>query len=262
MDVSDIEPGVNFVDAITAAIASCDVLIAVIGSQWLNCTNEDGTRRIDDRHDFVRLEIALSLERNLRVIPVLIRGATMPDPDDLPYDLVELSKRQAVEISDSRWDYDTGRFIRSLERTVAPVAPSRSAGATTSPVGRPARAAFNPDKVSKVDYRTWKWEERLAVGNELAFRAADQILKKLGFTTKDVDYPARITAAKSMTSGWSALLITGGEEVIIELEAISDQETVVSVFSRSKQTNLVDPLATNRKNIQGIAEALIEAVSR
>jgi hypothetical protein len=109
MDVSDIEPGADFVEAIERAVGSCDVLVAVIGNQWLDCTDADGARRLDDPNDFVRLEIGRALTLKLRVIPLLIRGATMPPADDLPPDLSRLSSRQALELSDNRWDYDTGR---------------------------------------------------------------------------------------------------------------------------------------------------------
>src|SRR5688572_6517063 len=56
--------------------------------------------------------------------------------------------------------------------------------------------AFDADTVRKVDFRTWKWEDRVFVGVDAAFQAADKVLKKLGFTVKNVDYPTRITAGK------------------------------------------------------------------
>lgn len=116
MDISDIEPGLDFIEAIEKAVASCDVLIAVIGNQWL--VDSRGQRRLDDPEDFVHLEIISSLESDVRVIPVLVSGATMPDSKDLPEDLQKLSRRQAHEISDSRWDYDVERLIQILEKVV------------------------------------------------------------------------------------------------------------------------------------------------
>ena len=77
MDIETIGPGQNFVDAIKTAIGTCNVLVVVMGRQWL--TNSEGTaRRIDNPDDFVRLEIAMALERGIRVIPVLVQGTTMP----------------------------------------------------------------------------------------------------------------------------------------------------------------------------------------
>lgn len=72
IDIESIEPGRDFVEAIEDAVSSCKFLLAAIGRQWLTCANEHG-RRLDDPHDFVRLEIAAALKRDIRVIPVLGR---------------------------------------------------------------------------------------------------------------------------------------------------------------------------------------------
>jgi hypothetical protein len=87
MDVDTIEPGVDFVEAIEKSVGSCELLIAVIGGRWLISSDEDGKRRLDNPEDFVRLEIATALKRGIRVIPVLVEGASMPRPPDLPDDL-------------------------------------------------------------------------------------------------------------------------------------------------------------------------------
>ena len=67
MDVSDIEPGVDFVEAIDVAVGSCAVLVVVIGRNWLTCTDSAGRRRLDDANDFIRLETATALRRNWRL---------------------------------------------------------------------------------------------------------------------------------------------------------------------------------------------------
>ena len=97
-------------------MGSCDVLIAVIGRHWLISTDEKRRRRLDDPDDFVRLEIATALKRNIRVIPVLVDGATMPRPSDLPGDLKSLVRRNAVEVSHTRFSADSERLIAALER--------------------------------------------------------------------------------------------------------------------------------------------------
>src|SRR5688572_2423484 len=66
-DVEAIEAGADFVEAIDAAVKSCSVLLAVIGPRWLSVTDNGGRRRIDDPNDFVRLELASALRRNVRV---------------------------------------------------------------------------------------------------------------------------------------------------------------------------------------------------
>src|SRR5260370_42709949 len=87
IDVDNLDPGVDFVEAIETSVGSCDVLIAVIGKRWLISADEEGKRRLDKPDDFVRLEIATALKRNIRVIPVMVDGAIMPRLSDLPDDL-------------------------------------------------------------------------------------------------------------------------------------------------------------------------------
>jgi TIR domain len=138
-DVDSIELGDDFIDVITAAVASCDVLLALIGDRWLTLTDEHGRRRIDDPKDFVRLEIEAALTRNVRVIPVLVDGAKMPSAAELPPTLAALSRRQALELSPSRFDSDLGRLLKVLEKTLAelhPASPREVAGRIRRPSKR------------------------------------------------------------------------------------------------------------------------------
>src|SRR6266566_9099778 len=67
-EVDSIQLGDDFVEVITTAVGSCDVLLALIGDEWLTVTDEDGRRRLDSPEDFVRLEIETALTRNVLVI--------------------------------------------------------------------------------------------------------------------------------------------------------------------------------------------------
>jgi hypothetical protein len=69
--------------------------------------------------DFVREELAAALERQITVIPVLVGGARMPGPEDLPAALALLSRHNAIEISDTRFDQDAARLSSFLRETVA-----------------------------------------------------------------------------------------------------------------------------------------------
>lgn len=131
-DVDSIHLGDDFVQVITNAVVSCDVLLALIGEQWLTLTDEHGQRRIDNPDDFVRLEIEAALTRNVRVIPILVDGARMPRVDELPDSLVSLGRRQALELSPSRFEYDTGRLLRVLDTAVADVRTAEDDEASTS----------------------------------------------------------------------------------------------------------------------------------
>jgi len=83
MDLDTLQPGDDFIDTIQQTVASCDVLIAVIGKQWLTVVDEHGWPRLDNPEDFVRLESQTALERKIRVIPALVAGASMPRSQDL-----------------------------------------------------------------------------------------------------------------------------------------------------------------------------------
>lgn len=115
-DIEDIDSGVDFVHAIQEAVHSCRTMIVVIGTDWATMSDAQGRRRLENPRDFVRLEVETALERDVRVIPVLVSGAKMPSETELPEPLKPLSRRQAHELSDSRWDYDVGRLLASIER--------------------------------------------------------------------------------------------------------------------------------------------------
>lgn len=114
MDVAAIEPGRDFRKAIDQSIADCNVLLAIIGLEWLEVKDAAGGRRLDDPNDFVRVELASALRRDIPVIPVLVRGAKMPHVELLPDDLKELAFRNAVELTHPRWKSDVQVLIRAL----------------------------------------------------------------------------------------------------------------------------------------------------
>jgi len=115
-DIDNIEPGQDFVTVIENAVGSCDILLAVIGQNW-NSASSSG--RLDNPNDFVRLEIATALRRDIRVIPVLVQRANMPKPEELPDDLDKLTRRNAIELSDLRWQTDVDQLISVMERVLA-----------------------------------------------------------------------------------------------------------------------------------------------
>src|SRR5438105_14782294 len=99
MDVQGIEPGVDFVDAIERALGSCEIMIVLIGKDFLTADSA-GRRRLDDPNDFVRVETATALARGIRVLPVLLKGAEMPRADNVPPEPLPLQMRQPAEPSD------------------------------------------------------------------------------------------------------------------------------------------------------------------
>ena len=118
MDVAGIAPGLDFRKAIDDNVAGCGVFLAVIGSQWATIAGTDGKRRLEDENDFVRLEIASALARNIAVIPVLVHESRMPHPDQLPDNIRDLAYRNSVEISHARWNSDVQLLINALKQYV------------------------------------------------------------------------------------------------------------------------------------------------
>jgi glycerophosphoryl diester phosphodiesterase len=148
-DVDDIEPGDDFVEQIQSAVGSCQVLLALIGPQWLTVTDAKGARRIDDAADFVRLEVETALSRDdVRVIPILVDHAKMPTAEELPAGLAALTRRQAVEINPV--SFDTHRLLRVLSETLNAAA-AEPAAPQISRDGHGVRPAAVPPAVPPVE---------------------------------------------------------------------------------------------------------------
>lgn len=149
MDVAGIEPGRDFRRVIDEKVASCGVLLALIGKDWLTAADKDGKRRLDDPLDFVRLEAASALKRDIPVIPVLVQDAAMPNAAQLPADLADLAYRNGVELTHARWDSDVqvlikalGSYVDTAAKSVTPAPAMGFAGAhATAKRGLPWAAA-------------------------------------------------------------------------------------------------------------------------
>lgn len=122
-DIDSLRPGDDFTAAIKRAVAECDVMLVLIGDDWLTATGPRG-RQMDDPSDLMRLEIATALKRNILVIPILVENARMPTAKELPRELQPLTRRNALVLTDLRWGNEIDQLIRALEVVVR-----RSAGA-------------------------------------------------------------------------------------------------------------------------------------
>jgi tetratricopeptide (TPR) repeat protein len=116
MDVDHTPAGIDFVDYLHKQVAACDVFLAVIGPNWLDAKDDDGRRRFDKPDDFVTIEIAAALARNIRVIPVLVDGASMPKADKLPDSIKSLVRRNAVEIRNTHFGRDADELIEKIRQ--------------------------------------------------------------------------------------------------------------------------------------------------
>jgi len=119
----DIPEGADFTAVLDAALTGCQVLIVVIGPEWIHASDADGRRRLLDPEDWVRREIEESFKRGIRLLPVLVGGASMPRAEDLPDTLAPLTRIQAFEMSDRGWDEQLERLAALLIDIVPTLAP-------------------------------------------------------------------------------------------------------------------------------------------
>lgn len=199
MDVDTIQPGEDFVERIEQTVASCDVLIVVIGKNWLGATNPEGRIRIADQ-DFVHLEIRAALERKIRVVPALVGGASMPASRDLPESLSALARRQAIEIVDKSFHQNVSTLINVLEQVLFRAEGSDAGIArTTDPI---------PDITAKSD-----------VPSDAALRPADS-------------YGSQSAVLASRTARWWVMGLVGlfcvGVAAVLLSKAVSHPSSIVA----------------------------------
>jgi len=124
LDVDTIPLGRDFREYLETQVSSCDIFLAVIGDRW----HEELKQRFDDPKDFVQIEIRTALERGIPVIPVLVGGASMPDPKDLPKDLEKLAYKQATELrSGADYQAQLNRLVRGMSSLLAEQEATRKA---------------------------------------------------------------------------------------------------------------------------------------
>lgn len=219
-DVETIEPGVDFVDAINRALKSCGVLLAVIGPRWSSLTDATGKRRLDDPNDYTRLEIATALARDgVRVVPVLVEGAQMPGSDELPEDLKSLSRRNAIELTDKRWEYDVSQLVETLNKALG-------VQATPEPTPRPSPRPAPPEPAPPTakSWKKWAWGiGALVIVIAAAFNAEQEITGPAdpGDLYSGTDQavpvaPANLTGAWRDSEGGNYQLVQQGYQIAIQ----------------------------------------------
>lgn len=113
-DVTDIGYGNDFEQVIDRKLSESGAVVVLIGDKWTTLTNREGKRRLDDPGDYVSREIVAALQSGVPVVPVLIGDADMPRKDELPEKLHALTLRNAMTITDERWELDVTRVAKVL----------------------------------------------------------------------------------------------------------------------------------------------------
>jgi hypothetical protein len=113
-DVDSLHLGQDFRTQLETSLNACLVFLCVIGDRWAGTSNAPA-RSIDDPEDFVRIEVEAALRRNIPLIPVLVRGLTMPPADFFPSSLKDLAFRQGMALrSDPDFHRDVSRLLTSI----------------------------------------------------------------------------------------------------------------------------------------------------
>ena len=116
LDIHTIAPGRDFIDAMTSAMKSCDVALAVIGNHWLRPENKD---RLANPEDPVRLELRTAIGARIPVVVVLVDGADQPSAAKLPGDIAAVAIAPSVALKNAAYDKcvaDLGSILTGLER--------------------------------------------------------------------------------------------------------------------------------------------------
>ena len=256
MDLS-MEPGVDFVEQIDEAVGSCRLLVAVIGPRWASLQDAHGRRRLDDPADFIRVEVETGLRRSeVRVVPVLVQGARMPGADELPASLADLARRNALELSDSRWTYDVDRLTSAVERVLGERAgPSgvskrldteERTGAAHGRVGHPPTDASVDDSRAGVVTPSWfRRHSRLAISGAVLAVVVGVAAVIVASGGDDAEarllhvIPASVRDAGCEAQGEDFWMVTGNDAEVAEIcqlptsvlsEAIPGGEVTYGLF--------------------------------
>jgi hypothetical protein len=117
-DVDTIQAGTNFEQRITTELDNSDAALVIIGNQWLDAKDKEGTRRLDNPQDYVRFEVETALRKNIPVIPILVQGVQMPSANMLPETLYDLSRRNAIRLNDDHWASDCDLLAGTLKNAL------------------------------------------------------------------------------------------------------------------------------------------------
>ena len=116
-----LKPGENFVKRISEVVGSCHILLLVMGPRWADPEDGEGAASIRDPDDFVRLEAEIAMARDdVQVLPVLVGGAKMPHPDELPAQLRELTQIHAKQLTNERRAEDMNELVGRVDELLPP----------------------------------------------------------------------------------------------------------------------------------------------
>ena len=155
MDFDSIPYGVDFRDHIQHMVEGSQVLVAIIGPDWAGKRRRK-FRRIDEEADFVRLEIAYALARNVPIIPILIGKTAMPKASELPPDIESLAYRNAMSLDVGvDFHHHAERLITTIkkllrDKDIAPSVPAAKSADSRITTASPSPTATAPSPATEV----------------------------------------------------------------------------------------------------------------
>jgi hypothetical protein len=249
-DVDSIPVGVNFRTYLDNAVSQCDVLLAIIGRDWLEAKDEDGERRLDDPADFVRIEIESALRRGITVVPVLVRRAEMPKARELPESLSEIAFQNGATIGGGRdHNHHVARLCDDIERLGKPVMEPPRAPSSAVQVEhveadheppRPENVA--PEKSAGHLQTTLLVGVMILVGGALLWfllsRVSDSSTSMFEAPAESENHTADLTSSQKDAAKRSAVMpsatpahsVSGGRFQVLDCGAIRDTRTKMDWF--------------------------------
>ncbi len=190
MDIDSILPGTDFAESLQAALADCDAILALIGPNWADAADKQGSRRLDDPQDFVRLELETALKRKIPLIPLLVQGADMPTTNHLPASLHAFCRRQALDLSDRRWRADVAALVDILK---------------IIEVGKPSIGEA-PSKPAQTRLKRPNWKPRPGLRSKRSGpKVAPALQARRGPSFNEQVFPSKI----AVRTGQSKLIVAG-----------------------------------------------------
>ncbi len=228
MDVDSIAIGLDFTKAVIEAVSVCNILLVLVGGDWLTITDSRGRRRIDNPDDWVRVEIETALQRDIPIVPIVVDEAALPRAEELPPSLQPFVRRQAFRLSHTGFKSEIASLITAIDK-VFEARSGRSAGAPK---------AASRDSASGQE----KWQLKLVAGGRFRkiFRLskgeimAYQIIVKTGMVRDSIEVSGETVVR--------ALHLHGNEYPLTWLSSQLGRDVTITIWQKNVQWNEIDRL--------------------
>ena len=258
MDVDHIPAGVDFVAHLNSQVAACNIILVVIGPHWLEAKDENGGRRLDNPDDFVAIEIATALARNIRVIPVLVDGARMPKAGELPDSLKALARRQAVEVRQLHFGRDAEALVERVNEALDGEFGWQRPWRLKAVVGAAAAVLLLLGWIglSSIDFSEWTpWAEtRQEVKTEQERQAKTAAEAQAKRNAEEAEQQ-RIAAAKAEDEKKAKAAAAEAEQQRIAAAKAEDEKKAKAAAAEAEQQRIAAAKAEDEKKAKAAAEA-------